>query len=167
MRFLLTIAALVCTGCGSSAPEDSDGVGDTDVQTPEPGFGTLAASFGIDSDWRDNMDEPATGPFWGSVYNADEVSAIGPDEGAEALANLYVASVDLTGDLSTAVLVTTEELPEGWVTILGFMDSDGNAIVDDEDPDSKDPVTLPGQNEFEVIRDVESEVEIFFGLLNP
>jgi hypothetical protein len=65
------------------------------------------------------------------------------------------------------VLFTTGALPVGEVTILGFIDSDGNADPDAPSPDAKDPVTLPSDNEFDVIGGQETTVEVYFGLINP
>jgi len=156
---LTLLLALACTG---SVETDTD-TGDEDVA----GTGTLALSFRIDDDYRDVMQEPALGPFWGSVYLADEVTGIGPDDGALPLAHIHVAEIDLTGEPVSAALFVTDPLPNDWVTILGFMDSDSNAVPGDEDPDSKDPVTLPNENEFLVVKDAETPAEVFFGFLNP
>ena len=101
--------------------------------------------------------------IWG-----DEVSSIGPEEGAEALADLYVENVILPTDGSpTEVLLQLEDLPVTEVVVLGFLDSDGNADPADPSPDSKDPVTLPSDNDFDVIGGEQTEVSIFFGFLNP
>ena len=67
----------------------------------------------------------------------------------------------------TDALTTVADLPAGWVTILGFVDSDANAQETGGDPDSGDPVTLPPQNEFEVLADTETSVTVYFGLLYP
>lgn len=150
-----------------SACSGSDGKSSDDTDQPGSGTGTLAARFTIDEDWRAAMEEPATGPFRGSVYLADEVSGVGPDAGAEALGDVFVENVDLSAGGTTDVLWTSEALPVGWVTILGFMDSDANAVEGEEDPDEKDPVTLPHENEFEVLEDAETEITIQFGFLNP
>lgn len=155
---LLFLLLLAC-GAGPSDTDETDAAGS--------GRGDLRLSFGIDSDWFASMDEPCVGPFWGSVWLADEVTGAGPIDGAESLADVHVGSVDLSTGESTAVLTTVTDLPAGWVTILGFLDSDGNAIVDAPDPDEDDPVTLPGDNEFEVVEDAETDVVVFFGLLNP
>jgi hypothetical protein len=113
------------------------------------------------------MDEPAIGPFWGSIWRATEVSGIGPEEGAVDLGDVYVEEIDLTGAIPTAVLFTTDELPAEEVVVLGFLDSDGNADPGSPDPDSKDPVTLPNDNDFDVIGGETTTVEVYFGFLNP
>ena len=161
----LLLLLLAAAGC---AADDDDSA---EEPTPEPtlsGFGTLAISFGIDEHWRDGMDEPAVGPFWGTIYRSEQVTAAGPDDGAEELGSVHVETVDLTGDtLSTDVVFHSGDLPAGWVTILGFLDSDGNSTEEDRGPDARDPVTLPNRNEFEVLSDVESPAQIWFSFLNP
>lgn len=159
MRGGFGAAVLIAAGCSGSSPAETDVTGS--------GTGTLALRFAIDDDWHAAMSEPAKGPFWGSIYLADEVTGAGPVEGAVALWSIEVAEVDLTSGAPTAALHVTGALPIGWVTVLGFMDSDGNALVDAPDPDDDDPVTLPNENEFEVLEDAETEVEVFFGLLKP
>jgi hypothetical protein len=162
MRTLI-LPLMFLAACKDPEPGGAD---DTDPPAGS-GTGTLAARFTIDDDWRAAMDEPAAGPFRGSAYLSDEVTAIGPDEGAESVADVFVEAVDLTSGAPTEILWRSEALPVGWVTILGFLDSDGNATPGSEDPDERDPVTLPNENEFEVLEDVETEISIHFGFLNP
>ena len=157
---MMLLAFLACVG-GKDAPVDSS-VTDTGP-FPE---GQLALRFDIDADYRDAMDEPALGHFRGSFWRSDEVEAIGPIEGAEDLGSISVDNIDLTGD-ATAVLFTSEPLPPIEVTVLGFLDSDGNMDPDNPDPDKKDPVTLPNDNEFLVVAGETTEVEVLFDFLNP
>ncbi len=167
---LLAFTAVACTGNkDDSGGEDSasngaDGADGTDGED-SPVTSVLRLSFDIDADYRDVMDEPAQGNFWGDVYHADEVSSVGPDEGAVALASLYVADIDLTGD-ATGILLETEAITAVSVIILGFLDSDGNANPDGPGPDQRDPVTLPGQNRTDLMAG-STDVTVFFGLLNP
>jgi hypothetical protein len=145
-------------GCPSASDDDDSTAATT---------GTLALSFRIDEDWAAAMDEPAVGPFRATVFYTDQVSGVGPDDDAEELASVYVDEVDLTGpDRTSPVLFVTGELPATWVTILGFLDSDGNA-ADPFGPDDGDPVTLPNDNAFEVIAGAETPAEILFDFLNP
>jgi hypothetical protein len=170
---LFAFAAVACTGSkddsgsDTSAADGSDGSDGSDASDGEdsPVASVLRLSFEIDPDYRDVMDEPAVGNFWGDVYNADEVSSVGPDDGAVALAALYVANLDLTGD-ATDVLLETEEITAVSVVILGFLDSDANANPDSPGPDQRDPVTLPGQNRTDLVAG-STDVTVFFGLLNP
>jgi hypothetical protein len=149
------IALLLFAGCGGD-----------DAAQGEPGEGTLAVSFSIDADWQAAMEEPALGTFHGGIFLTDEVTALGPEEGAEPL-ELVTVLVDLTGGSPTPVLYTTGALSEGWVDVLGFLDSDGNVVPGTDEPDAKDPVTLPADNEFQVVADAETPAQVHFGLLNP
>ena len=65
------------------------------------------------------------------------------------------------------MLTTVTDLPAGYVTALGFFDSDGNANPSAPGPDSGDPVTLPNENEIEVIAGETTVGEIYFGFRNP
>ena len=161
--WVLLLLALLLAGCPPT--DDDDSAVDDDDASEE---GTLAVSFRIDADWADAMDEPAIGSFYGSIYRSEEVTALGPDDGAEALGDVYVETVDMTGEtLTTEVLFTTAPLPSGWVVILGFVDSDGNSVEDDRSPDDGDPVTLPNDNQFEVLGGGETPAEVLFDFLNP
>jgi hypothetical protein len=160
-----TLLPVLVIGCPATGADDDDSVADDDDAAATEG--TLAVSFRIEADWADVMDEPAVGPFWGSIYLSEEVTALGPNDDAVALGSIYVEIVDLTGpDLTSPVLFTTDPLPAEWVVILGFMDSDGNSIEDDRDPDQRDPVTLPNDNQFLVIAGEETPAEVLFGFLN-
>lgn len=160
MRRCLTLLGLLLTAC--------DG-GEKDADQPtdeEPTTGALALYFTIDPDVQETMAEDAIGAFRGSIFLADDVTAVGPVDGAEDLESVFVEEVDLRNGAS-AVLYTTGQLPVGWITVLGFLDTDGNADPDNPDPDDKDPVTLPHQNELEVIGGETTEVAVHFGLLKP
>ena len=161
MRALLLLSLIAC----ADPPADSK-TPDGDTAGSAPGEGTLALSFRIDTDYQTNMEEPAVGTFYGSYWLADEVSGIGPDEGAVDLGSIEVA-VDLTAANPTAVLLVSPPLPATEVVILGFLDSDGNSTADARRPDAKDPVTLPSDNDFDVVGGEETTAEVFFGLLNP
>jgi len=166
MKNIIPILLLASACAGSS--ETTDDTDTTDTTPAGSGTGVLAIRFTIDEDWKAAMQEPAVGRFWGELYNSDDVTGIGPNEGAVAYESIYIASVDLTADLGpTEVLFTSGPLPIGYATVLGFMDSDGNATDEAANPDSKDPVTLPNENEFEVLEDVTTEVDVFLGFLNP
>lgn len=165
---LALILGIVLAGCTPTGDDDDSSVSDDDDSTPEPTTGTLAVSFRIDKDWRDNMDEPAVGSFWGTIFDSDDVTGLGPKEKARAYGDIFVADIDLSDEHISAVLHTTDELPATWVTILGFMDSDGNSVEDDRDPDDGDPVTRPtADNEFLVVAGEETPAEVVFNFLNP
>lgn len=168
----MRVAAVFLAACsgggddGTTSPTTTPPTSTAD--TGPVGEGTLAITFAIDPDYVPYMDEEPVGPFWGDVYLSDDVSSIGPDPGATALAAIAVALVDLPRDgTATAVLATTVPLPAVEVAILGFQDSDDNADPGAPDPDDADPVTLPHQNRFQVVADAETTVQVYFGLLNP
>jgi hypothetical protein len=166
----LILALCACTGKsdgdsgGAGGGEDS-GAG-TGGEEDGPVTGRLSLSFGIDVDHQDLMEEDAIGPFWGSFYDADDVTGVGPNDGAVALGSIHVEEIDLREGPS-AVLFTSEDLTAQKIVVLGFLDSDGNATPGDEGPDDKDPVTLPGDNRFTLVGGETAEVQVWFGLLNP
>jgi hypothetical protein len=157
---LKTALLLVMLGCGDKDTAATDSGGGSATE------GTLALTFRIDSDYQAQMDEAATGTFYGAYWLADEVTSLGPEEGAVSLGSIEV-SLDLTADNPSTVLLTSPALPAVEVVILGFLDSDANADPSDPSPDTKDPVTLPTQNDFDVVGGEETTVEVFFGFLNP
>lgn len=168
--FLLILALGACTGksdadSGPASRSEDSGMG-TGGAGPGPVTGRLALSFGLDVDHQALMEEDAIGPFWGSFYNADDVTGVGPNDGAVALGSIHVEELDLRDGPST-VLFTSEDLTATKVVVLGFLDSDGNATPGDEGPDDKDPVTLPGDNRFTLVGGETAEVQVWFGLLNP
>ena len=160
---LSLLFVMACSGAESAG--DSGAAGDGGASA---GPGTLAVSFAIDLDYRDVMDEPAVGPFWGTIYLADDVSGVGPVDGAQEFGSVYVESVDLSGDAgASATLFTSDPIDATEVVILGFLDSDGNADTAAPDPDDRDPVTLPADNKFTVVPDATTDVQVWLGFLNP
>jgi hypothetical protein len=172
MRAPLTALILTLTAStgkpdtASGAEDTADSGGATGEDAGGPVTGRLALPFAIDTDHRDLMEEEAIGPFWGSFYDAGDVTGVGPNDGAESLGSIYVEEVDVRGE-PTGVLFTSEDLTAEKVFVLGFLDSDGNAVPDAEGPDEKDPVTLPGDNRFTLVEGETTEVQVLFGLLNP
>lgn len=162
---LLLLIALACAdkdGTDTGEPGETGETGDT-----AGGEGTLALTFALDPDYMAIMEEEPVGTFYGSFWRDEDVSSIGPAEGAEDLGGIRVEGIDLRPDGGpTSVLFTSGPL-SGSVVVLGFLDSDANADPDDPSPDDKDPVTLPADNEFEVVPGQETTVEVFFGFLNP
>lgn len=165
-----TFVTLLLAACTTADPTDDD-TDETDVETDDtdvaPTTGRLAIRFSIDPFVEEAMPEgeEPIGTFHGSIWNADDVTVTGPVDGAVDLEGLE-AELDLVAADPSPVLITSGELDAGYVRILGFLDADGNA-TDAPDPDDKDPVTLPEQNEFEVIAGETTEITVLFGLLNP
>jgi hypothetical protein len=85
---------------------------------------------------------PLRGAVYGSVYRAEDVKITGPIDGAEAVATIRVAGVDVV-DGPAAPVELDVDLPAGSYQILGFMDVDGTADPDDPGPDEGDPVMIP------------------------
>jgi hypothetical protein len=148
----------------TSLQEDTSKIEDTEGS----GMGTLSFQFAMDTDYMDAMDEPAEGNFYGAIYLAEDVGSIGPVDGAESLASLDVENIILPTDgSSTEILITIPDLPATEIFALGFLDSDGNADPENPLPDGKDPVTLPSDNDFDVIEDEDTPVRVYFAFLNP
>ena len=61
-------------------------------------------------------------------------------------------------------MITISDLPVTEVVVLGFLDSDGNADPANPNPDAKDPVTLPSDNDFDVVEDEDTTARIYFGI---
>ncbi len=140
----------------------------TTVDSNPPTEGTLALSFRLDDDWIPEMDEDPVGTFIGSFWHGYDVEGTGPVEGAESLEDIRVEGVDLSdGGGPTTVLYVSGLLPAEEIVVLGFLDSDANAVEGDEGPDDGDPVTLPADNDFDVIAGAETAAEVYFDLLNP
>lgn len=129
---------------------------------------TLRVTFSIAPNLVDQLDGPPEGPFIGEVYRADDVGPLGPDDGAVALGDIEIDLLVLPEDgLSTEVLFELQPVPPLSITILGFVDTDGNMDEANPEPDQGDPVTLPNDNTFDLLPDVVNTVDVHFGLLNP
>ena len=166
---LIILAACACTGKSdddSADPGTPDSGEEAGVEPSGPVTGRLALRFGIDVDHQALMEEDAIGPFWGSFFDADDVTGVGPNDGARSLGSIHIEELDLRAG-PTSVLFTSDDLTAEKVVVLGFLDSDGNAVPGAEDPDEKDPVTLPGENRFTLVEGELTEVEVWFGLLRP
>jgi hypothetical protein len=168
MKLHHVLWSVLLVACKGGEPVETDG-GDTDVTDTAPpacadatATGTLALSFEMEADLIPSMDEPPVGTFYGSVFDAADVTALGPNDGAVALEDFSVASVDLTADGGpTAAMYTTGQLPACYVAVLGCLDSDGN------DCDRHDPVTHPNDNRPLVVADAETAFTVEMNLLNP
>lgn len=164
---LVLLLALGCADKGGDDTAASAETGETGDTGPV-GEGQVAITFSMDPDYIDVMDEPPVGRFWGTIWNSDDVTDLGPNDGAVGLEDINLESLDLTGgDTPTAVLFTSGELPAIRISVLGFLDSDANSDADAPDPDEKDPVTLPNDNRFNVVADETTTINVFFGFLNP
>jgi hypothetical protein len=159
-RRLIPIALLAACSTPKTEPLDED-------TGTLPETGQIAIRYTIDPDIVDVMGEPARGVFYGQIFDADEVTALGPEEGAEPLDAIEHA-LDLgDGSVPTEILHTSVPIGLDEVVVLGFLDSDGNGSDMDYEPDGGDPVTLPGANEFDVEMGSTVSVTVDFGMLYP
>lgn len=158
--FLSLPFLLACSGKIADSAEDT-------AQEEVATSGGLALRFKIDEDYAALMDEPPSGTLYGSFWRSEDVDAIGPIDGAEALNTIQLdIELDPSG-ASSEVLWTEENLPIQEVYFLAFLDSDGNSDPENTHPDSKDPVTLPSDNDFDVIGGEITEVTVMFAMLYP
>ena len=158
---------------GLMACGGGDGVSDTGGGTTPGGtdtgpfVGTLSLSFKMSEALIETLGtgETAVGPFYGAVYRDADVTSFGPIEGAEAIADVATDLDLMPSGGPVGPLFTTSDLPAEIVVVLGFIDTDGNS--DGSEPDPGDPVTLPGDNKFQVVADTETPATVQFNLLNP
>ena|GEM_PF-5400793 len=159
-RILLSTALL--SACYRAAPEKA--IEDTGEL---PVTGQLSIRYSIDSDLIDGMEEPARGVFYGEIFDAEDVTALGPDPGAEALDGIEHA-LDLgDGTVPTELLYTSIPLQNTKVVIVGFLDSDENAGDLGMSQDAGDPIALPEDNEFDVVMERSTAVTVHLGMLHP
>lgn len=165
---------VTCDGDGSGGSGGGGGGGGGSYDGPE-GTGKLALKFEMDEAlWnRWGPEDRAVGRVVLTIWDADDVSAVGPRDGAVGLdENVIVPTVDLSdAGGPTAVRYTSAPLPvadlaSGKVAVLGFMDSDSN-YSDFLSPDTNDPMTLPKDNTFQVIEGTTTTVTVYFGVLVP
>ena len=151
-------------------PDDwQEGPAQCDTLTPEEPLGKFNVNFFASSTIHNsnNLDGPLTGPIWGSIFRAEDVTIVGPKSGAEAVADFHFDNVDISdrdnGSPNTYLIDTA--LPAGKYQILGFMDIDGNADVDSPHPDKNDPVMIPIGGY--TLTCIEQPTQIEFAILNP
>jgi hypothetical protein len=90
-----------------------------------------------------NLKAPLDGTVYGSIFRSEDVTLLGPNDGAEALVDFRFEGVDVTDpDVLRAYEVPTD-LPAGDYQILGFIDIDDDAVEGDASPDPGDPVMIP------------------------
>jgi len=111
-----------------------------------------------------NLEDELIGSVWGSIFRDEDVTLVGPNEGAEAVASFAFENVDIRDGASIEYPVDTP-IPAGSYQVLGFLDIDGNADSQNPDADTGDPVTLPiGAYE---LRCAEQPIVVEFALLRP
>lgn len=153
---LLALCALLtgCTGAKESAAESA------------PATGTMVMAFSVSNGVRENTNlaDPLSGAVYGSLFYAEEVTATGPIEGAESLADVEVYGVDLIAAETSAATWTGPELEPRAYRFLGFFDVDANGDASRE-PEAGDPVTLPSVNEFTIAAGEELSVISSFDII--
>ncbi len=173
MRFTPLMLLGLAGACAPTASNDDIDGSDADefpILLPA-GTGGVKIRFDIDPDVRSTMpeSESAQGEFYGSVFHAEDVTVLGPVDDARELdvGDPSSDQVDITAG-ATEVLASLGPFEPGWYTVLGFLDTDGNAVPAEPAPDQGDPVTLPGgQNEFLIEADTILEYTVTFRLLRP
>jgi hypothetical protein len=116
--------------CGSASPD---------------GKGKFVATFSASSTvaGASDLKAPLEGNVWGSVFKSSDVTVLGPNDGAQAVANFFFPNVDVRDPKALAQYTIETELPFGDYQILGFMDIDHNADPNAPNPDTGDPVMIP------------------------
>jgi hypothetical protein len=163
----LCLPFLLLFGCAKTDTENNatdsgdSGMNLGDGPGPTYGNGTLGVRFAIDDDVAESMDLPPAGMFIGEVYNAEDVTGLGPNDGAVPLTD-FTVDLDLAIDGTPSdVVYTTPIFDVIEVTVLGTLDVDGSGNAS-----GGDPITLPHQTSFDVLEGT-SEVVVEFNMLYP
>jgi hypothetical protein len=165
--YTLCFILMLLPGCKKAG--SSDTAADKGAAThasggsPETTFGngTLSLRFSIDDDVAESMDMAPAGVFLGEIYNAEDVTGLGPDEGAVPLAD-FTVTLDLAADgTPSGVVYTTPLIEIAEVSVLGTLDVDESG-----DASGGDPITLPHLTSFDVLEGT-SEVVVELNMLYP
>ena len=160
--FLMLLAGCEVSASGDKTSDSGEPVSDSGNNSePTYGNGSLDLRFAIDDDVAESMDLPPTGLFLGEIYNAEDVTGLGPNDGAVPL-TAFTAELALPMDGAPSDVVYTSpvfEVPE--VTVLGTLDVDGSGGAS-----GGDPITLPHQTSFDVVEG-SSEVVVELNMLYP
>lgn len=180
MKLRLLLAVLLLTACepkpitvpssDDSGTEDSGDAGD-DRPEQTRGNGQLGLRFAINPDLvepiSDTGETTVSGTFIGIIYDAAQVTATGPQDDAMELEQLNIPMDLLIDGGPGPVLHTSGMLNPVEVSVLGFIDLNGNLDPDNMEPDGEDAVTLPHVNAFDVVTGQIMEVTVEFGMLYP
>ena len=138
-----------------------------DLGSVEAIEGIFEVTFDASSTVRNStkLEGELEGNVWGSVFRAQDVTGLGPKEGAQAVASFAFEDVDLRDPENLQSYTIETKLPVGEYQLLGFIDIDANADPEDADPDPGDPVTLPiGGYEIDC---AVQPIVVEFGILRP
>ena len=170
------VAVSLLLACGS---DDSDGMeagddaadsgADDDDDDDASETGQVALRFEVTGTVREssNLEDELDGSIYGALFKSADVSITGPREDAEQFGSVEAADIDLTAaDTVTEVVWTSEGLEPGQYTFLGYFDVDGSSDgLEERDPESGDPVTLPTVNKFTIEAGETVELTVRFDLV--
>lgn len=149
MKTLALIAIGLLAACSGSSSSTTGDAGSGDAGSAG---GHFTLQFSVTNDVRNsiNLHNPLRGPVHGGIFHTEDVNTGGPVAGAQSVANVEVADVDLTDPDAglSAASWTSPDLAPGDYTFLGYLDVNGDAGAGD--PSSGDPVTLPNTNKVTV-----------------
>ena len=129
--------------------------------------GDVRLNFSVSSSVRSSpyLDDDLLGTVYGGIFHVQDVSVLGPVEGAVSLASVELEGVDLR-EAEASVVFWSGTLDPGSYVFLGFFDVDGNGEeLAETNPDNGDPVTLANTNAFEIDKGGSSELQVEFNLL--
>ena len=163
MRRLLLVSCIAALGCGED-PDASESESDDEEMMMDGG--DVALRFTVPEGVRSsaNLVDPLSGAIYGQLFLSADVSITGPRDGAEEFGSVEVTGVDLTAAPETEVMWTSEAIPPGMYTFLGFFDVDGNGEMT-RSPEEGDPVTLPTVNKFVIEDAVTTDLTVSFDLI--
>lgn len=147
--------AFLLFACAKEAPPE---------EMEEPG--KLQLRFGLAESIRDEarMAKSVRGTAYGDLYLSEDVSVVGPVDGAMEVANIHLAIDVSVNDVSDGQWLSMQLRP-GKYTFLGFFDVNDKSTPDKRRPVSGDPVTLPFTNKFDVKPGQETTGTVRFDLL--
>jgi hypothetical protein len=85
---------------------------------------------------------PLSGNVHASIYRSEDVTLLGPNEDAVAVATFTIADVALGSEVPVGRFVS-EELPAGTYMVLGFFDVGGDSDPENPRPLGGEPISLP------------------------
>jgi len=161
-------------GSGDDAADDDDdddavGDDDDDDDDDDAATGQVAFRFEVTGTVREsmNLEDTLDGSIYGGLFFTSEVSVTGPSDDAEQQGSIEAHDIDLTADEAvTEIVWTSEPLAPGNYTFLGYFDVDGSSDeIEEKDPESGDPVTLPTVNKFTIEAGETVELTVRFDLV--
>lgn len=154
-RCIASSLAFLLFACAKEAPPE---------EIEEPGH--LQLRFGLADSIRDEarMAKSVRGTAYGDLYASEDVSVVGPIEGAVELANIRL-TIDVSVDDVSEGKWSSMPIKPGKYTFLGFFDVNDKSKPENRRPVTGDPVTLPFTNKFDVKPGQETVGTVRFDLL--